>query len=101
MLNFLERNLLRIMKLYVIEVSGEFISVKYFYDITNGLKIKEISTTNMGGQSQVQESIIGVYKDFEGLLFPTEKSQSLGPQSINMKLIDVILNSEISEIDFE
>ena len=98
---FLGKESLEDNEVYVIEVSGEFISVKYFYDITNGLKIKEISTTNMGGQSQVQESIIGVYKDFEGLLFPTEKSQSLGPQSINMKLIDVILNSEISEIDFE
>ena len=54
----------------------------------------------MGGQTQVQESIIGKYKDYDGILLPTEKSQSLGPQSINMSLIDVVYNPELNEEDF-
>ena len=87
-------------EVYVLEFNGEMVSVKYLFDAKTGLKIKEISTTNMGGQSQVQESIIGNYKDFEGVLFPTEKSQSLGPQSIGMKLIDVVLNDDLKEEDF-
>ena len=54
----------------------------------------------MGGQSQVQETIIGNYSEFSGILFPTEKSQSLGPQTIEMKLVDVLINLELSDEDF-
>ncbi len=54
---------------YAVEVTGDFISLKYLYDVETGKKIREISTTNMGGQSQVQESVIGDYKDFDGILF--------------------------------
>ena len=85
---------------YALQVSGDMVSVTLLFDKNTGLKIREISTTNMGGQSQVQESVIGNYKDYSGILLPTEKSQSLGPQSINMSLIDVILNPELNEEDF-
>ena len=85
---------------YALQVSGDMVSVRLLFDKNTGLKIREISTTNMGGQSQVQESVIGNYKDYSGILLPTEKSQSLGPQSINMSLIDVILNPELNEEDF-
>ncbi len=85
---------------YVVEVAGDFISLKYLYDVETGKKIREISTTNMGGQSQVQESVIGDYKDFDGILFPLKKSQSLGPQKIEMTLIDVIINQDFAENDF-
>jgi hypothetical protein len=85
---------------YAVEVTGDFISLKYLYDVETGKKIREISTTNMGGQSQVQESVIGDYKDFDGILFPLKKSQSLGPQKIEMTLIDVIINQDFEENDF-
>ena len=85
---------------YAVEVAGDFISLKYLYDVETGKKIREISTTNMGGQSQVQESVIGDYKDFDGILFPLKKSQSLGPQKIEMTLIDVIINQDFAENDF-
>ena len=82
---------------YVIEISGDVISSKFLYDVKTGLKIKEISTTNIGGQSQIQESEIGKYKEYEGILFPTIKTQSFGPQSIEMILNKVILNSEFND----
>ena len=85
---------------YALQISGDMVSVTLLFDKNTGLKIREISTTNMGGQSQVQESVIGNYKDYSGILLPTEKSQSLGPQSINMTLIDVVLNPELNEEDF-
>ena len=107
-LNFLENSKIKFsgiedvdgIKAYALEIAGEIVSVKLLFDINTGLKIREISTTNMGGQTQVQESIIGKYKDYDGILLPTEKSQSLGPQSINMSLIDVVYNPELNEEDF-
>ena len=85
---------------YAVELAGDFISIKYLYDVETGEKIREISTTNMGGQSQVQESVIGDYKNFDGIFFPLKKSQTLGPQKIEMTLIDVIINQDFEENDF-
>ncbi len=87
-------------EVYAIEINGEMISNKFLYDINSGLKIKEISITNMGEQSQTQESIIGNYKDYNGILLPTQRSQSMGPQSIEMKLIDVLFNEKFNAEDF-
>ena len=87
-------------EVYAIEINGEMMSNKFLYDVSSGLKIKEISITNMGGQSQTQESIIRNYKDYNGILLPTERSQSMGPQSIEMKLVDVLFNEKFDEKDF-
>ena len=107
-LNFLENSEIKFIGIesigdteaYALEISGDVVSVKLLYDINTGLKIREISTTNMGGQTQVQESVIGNYKDYSGVLLPAQKSQSLGPQSVDMSLIDVVLNPELNEEDF-
>ena len=87
-------------EVYAIEINGEMMSNKFLYDVSSGLKIKEISITNMGGQSQTQESIIRNYKDYNGILLPTERSQSMGPQSIEMKLVDVLFDEKFDEKDF-
>ena len=84
-----------------IEINGEMVSNKFLYDVNSGLKIKEISTTNMGGQPQTQESIIGNYKDYNGILLPNKRSQSMGPQSIEMTLIDVLFNEKFNDDDFD
>ena len=58
------------------------------------------STASEGGgvgQNQIQESEIGKYKEYEGILFPTIKTQSFGPQSIEMILNKVILNSKFND----
>ncbi len=107
-LNFLENSEIKFIGIesigdteaYALEISGDVVSVKLLYDINTGLKIREISTTNMGGQTQVQESVIGNYKDYSGVLLPAQKSQSLGTQSVDMSLIDVVLNPELNEEDF-
>lgn len=99
-IKFIGKEIIDETEVYAIELVGEVISFKFLYDVYSGLKIREISTTNMGGQTQVQESKFGDYLDFNGILFPTQKSQSLGPQSIEMKLVDVVLNPTFSEEDF-
>ena len=99
-IKFIGKEIIDETEVYAIELVGQVISIKFLYDVYSGLKIKEISTTNMGGQPQVQESKFGDYLDFNGILFPTQKSQSLGPQSIEMKLVDVVLNPTFSDEDF-
>lgn len=99
-IKFIGKEIIDETEVYAIELVGEVISFKFLYDVYSGLKIREISTTNMGSQTQVQESKFGDYLDFNGILFPTQKSQSLGPQSIEMKLVDVVLNPTFSEEDF-
>jgi len=99
-IKFIGKEIIDETEVYAIELVGQVISIKFLYDVYSGLKIKEISTTNMGGQAQVQESKFGDYLDFNGILFPTQKSQSLGPQSIEMKLVDVVLNPTFSDEDF-
>ena len=99
-IKFIGKEIIDETEVYAIELVGQVISIKFLYDVYSGLKIKEISTTNMGGQTQVQESKFGDYLDFNGILFPTQKSQSLGPQSIEMKLVDVVLNPTFSDEDF-
>ena len=99
-IKFIGKEIIDETEVYAIELVGQVISIKFLYDVYSGLKIKEISTTNMGGQPQVQESEFGDYLDFNGILFPSQKSQSLGPQSIEMKLVDVVLNPTFSDEDF-
>ncbi len=86
---------------YKVVIPGETVSAIFYYDLATGLKIQEVSETAMGGQTQRQESSIGDYQEFEGVLFPGKKSQSLGPQKIEMILKDVILNEGVGSEDFE
>lgn len=85
---------------YKIQISGDVVSFEFFYDVASGLKVKESSTTNMGGQSQKQDSMLSDYQAFEGILFPTKKSQLLGQQSIEMTLKSVVMNTELTAEDF-
>lgn len=85
---------------YKIQISGDVVSFEFFYDVASGLKVKESSTTNMGGQSQKQDSMLSDYQAFEGILFPTKKSQLLGQLSIEMTLKSVVMNTELTAEDF-
>ena len=86
---------------YKIEVSGEMVQSTFFYDVNTGLKLKEASVINMNGQTQNTENIYGEYKDYNGILFPEGKTQSMGPQNVESKLIEVILNVKIDDADFD
>ena len=63
-LKFVGKEIFEDTEVYAIEINGEMMSSKFLYDVNSGLKIKEIAVTNMGGQPQTQESIIGNYKDY-------------------------------------
>lgn len=86
---------------YKIEVPGEAISATYFYDTETGFKVKEVSVTNMNGQSQTQEAILKEYVEVDGVKFPSIKIGAMGPQTIEMKLKEAIINKGVTAEDFD
>lgn len=86
---------------YKIEVSGEVIQASYFYDTESGLKVKEATVINMNGQTQNQEVFLKDYQEVDGIKFPSVKIGSMGPQMVESKLLEAVINIEINEADFE
>lgn len=86
---------------YKIELPGEMVQSAFYYDVESGLKLKETSVINMNGQTQNTEILYGEYNDFNGVLFPATKSQTMGPGTVESKLIEVVLNIELSDADFD
>lgn len=86
---------------YVITTKGEIVSSSIYFDAETGLKIKEVQTINMGGKTQNQEATFSNYKEFNGIKFPGTKTGSLGPQTVEFKLVDAKVNEGVSNSDFE
>lgn len=83
---------------YEIKVSE---SKSFFYDTESFLKIKISETQEMQGNVITQETLIGDYKEVDGLLFPHKISQSFGPQKIDFITSSIELNLEFSDEDFQ
>ena len=86
---------------YIIEVPGKSIKATYYYDVESGLKLKEASVISAGGQTQNQETFLKNYVEVDGIMFPSIKSTMMGPQHIESKLIEAIINKNVSDADFE
>ena len=86
---------------YVISSKGEVVSSSIYFDVESGLKIKEVQTISMGGQTQNQEASFSNYQEFNGIKFPATKTGSLGPQTVEFKLVDAKVNEDVSEADFQ
>jgi len=86
---------------YVITKKGKVVSISTYFDVKTGLKVKEVQTISMGGKTQNQEATFSDYKDFDGILFPTKKSGTMGPQKIESTLTSVKINEGVSEEDFK
>ncbi len=83
-----------------IEVPGEVVQTTYFYDIETGLKVKEAQIINMGGQTQNQEVMYKDYQEVDGIKFPGIRVVPMGPQNIESKLLEAVINIEVSDADF-
>jgi hypothetical protein len=55
----------------------------------------------MGGQSQSQEALLKDYTEVEGIKFPSVKMSQLGPQMVEFKLAEAVINVAVTEADFE
>ncbi|EAR16849.1 M16 family metallopeptidase [Robiginitalea biformata] len=86
---------------YRIDVPGQAVQTSYFYDVETGLKVKEASVVSMNGQTQNQETLISDYQEVEGILFPSMKSQAMGPQQVETTLLEAVVNYQIQDSDFD
>ena len=85
-----------------IEVPGTVVQTTYFYDMETGLKVKETSVTSMNGQTQNQEVLLKEYTEVDGIKFPSIRISPLGPQmTIETKLLEALINKEVTDADFE
>jgi hypothetical protein len=85
---------------YKIEVPGEIVQATYFYDVESGLKVKETTIVTMNGQTQNQEVNYKDYQEVDGIKFPSVRVGSMGPQMIETKLLEAVINVEVTEEDF-
>ena len=85
---------------YKVQFPGETVSLTYFYDVETGLKVKEVQTISMQGQTQVQESLLKDYQEFDGVKFPGTREGSQMGQLVVYKLLDAKINEGVSEADF-
>lgn len=86
---------------YKIEIPGSTVAITSYYDVETGLKVKESSVINIQGQTQTDESEYSDYQEVEGVKFPHTKFGSLGPQKVESKLLEVILNTGVTDADFD
>ncbi len=85
---------------YKIEVPGSTVQITYFYDVESGLKVKEATVITMNDQSQNQEVNYKDYQEVDGIKFPSVRVSSMGAQMIETKLLEAVINVEVSEEDF-
>ena len=72
-------------------------TVVTFFDVKTGYKIKEITPTPQGAISVSYED----YTDFEGIKIPVNRKMAVGPQALDMKVMEVLINKGIADTEFE
>lgn len=83
---------------YVIKVADD---KSVYYSTTTGLKLQEVTVTEAQGQTFKSTIMYGDYKEVDGILFPFMLTQSMGPQNIEFKMTDIMVNKGVSDSDFE
>ena len=87
---------------YEIKVSD---SKSLFYSIKTGLKLKEVTTQEVEGNSIITENFYNNYEEVEGILFPMSinlvtPSMPI-PGGLFLNATSIMLNVETSDSDFE
>jgi len=87
---------------YEIKVSD---SKSLFYSIETGLKLKEVTTQEVEGNSMITENFYNNYEEVEGILFPMSinlvtPSMPI-PGGLFLNATSIMLNVETSDSDFE
>ena len=72
-----------------------------FYDAETGLKLQEVTITEMQGQQIASTSNFEDYKEVAGILFPYKIMQTVGPQSFEFIVSEIKVNDGVSPSDFE
>jgi len=85
-------------KAYKVKVTD---SKTVYYDAETGLKLQEVTITEMQGQQVKQTLMLDDYKEVSGILFPFKITQSMGPQNIEFIVTEIKVNDGVSPADFE
>lgn len=83
-------------KAYAVEVPGDLVKVVMFYDVESGLKLKEMNTITMNGQTQTQQVLFKDYQSTDGIMFPTKRVAEFGPQQVEMIMKSAEVNPDLS-----
>lgn len=79
---------------YAIKLPGTGVTYTYFYGVDSGLKLRESTMVNFGGQIQTNSTDFSEYTVNSGLTLPGKKSLNLGGQNISLSLEKVEINPE-------
>jgi zinc protease len=79
---------------YTIKVPGTGVSYTYYYGVDSGLKLRESTMVNFGGQMQTNTTDFSEYTENSGLTVPGKKSFNMGGQDISLSLDSVEVNPE-------
>ncbi|MEP2237507.1 MAG: pitrilysin family protein [Maribacter sp.] len=72
-----------------------------FFDAETGLKLQEVTVTEMQGQQISSTSNFEDYKEVSGIMFPFKIIQTVGPQSFEFIVSEIKVNDGVSPTDFE
>ena len=85
-------------ELYALEVNGD---TYVYYDKETGLKIKQTQNASMPDGTKVsQTTYYENYISVDGILFPHILKVPMGPQNMDFNMIQIVVNPEVSDADF-
>ena len=85
-------------ELYALEVNGD---TYVYYDKETGLKIKQTQSASMPDGTKVsQTTYYENYISVDGILFPHILKVPMGPQNMDFNMIQIVVNPEVSDADF-
>ena len=73
-----------------------------FFNVTSGLKHKDIITSKSSkGKERTQVITYSKYTEYNGILFPKSMIITFGPRILDFKIIEVKVNENVADKDFE
>lgn len=73
-----------------------------FYDMTSGLKVKEVKTTKTPDGKEVKTPTnFSDYKAVNGIMFPHAMSFKMGPMTLDFTIKEIKINEGVSDEDFK
>ena len=73
-----------------------------FYDMTSGLKVKEVQTVKTPDGKEVKvPTTFADYKAVNGIMFPHSVALKSGPMTLDFKVKEIKINEGVSEEDFK
>ena len=82
---------------YVVEMDS---NNRNYYAVNSGLKVQSIKTVSQAGQTMTIPTGYSDYQEVEGVKFPFLITQSMGPQSFEFKVSEIMVNEGVTEADF-